>query len=128
MTKICPECRELAERVAGNVRGGYSATIRVDEHEQEFVKDNDGPWVLNTDVADAIRALPAREPVTEWIPVSERLPDRDHNLWLVVVTNKHGYGRVTVEFYHFHEGWATDENVTHWMPIPEPPLKEERGE
>ena len=52
-----------------------------------------------------------------WIPVGERLPDVDHNLWLVVVTNDAGYQRVTVEFYHFHEGWATDENVTHWMPL-----------
>ena len=48
---------EEAAKVAENVRDGYSAVIRVDVSEQEFARDIDGPWVLNSDVAEAIRAL-----------------------------------------------------------------------
>lgn len=48
---------EECARVAENVRDGYSANIRTSENEQEFSRDPDGPWVLNIDVALAIRAL-----------------------------------------------------------------------
>jgi hypothetical protein len=47
---------ETAAKVAGNTKGGYTANIRTSRDEQEFSKDKDGPWVLNADVAKAIRA------------------------------------------------------------------------
>lgn len=47
---------ETAAKVADGIKGGYSATIRTSRDEQEFSKDKDGPWVLNSDVAKAIRA------------------------------------------------------------------------
>ena len=47
---------ERAARIAENTKGGYSATIRTNPDEPEFVKDKDGPWVLNADVAKAIRS------------------------------------------------------------------------
>jgi hypothetical protein len=53
---------EECARVAGNVRGGYSANIRTSTYEQEFSKDPDGPWVLNSDVANAILALKTTKP------------------------------------------------------------------
>lgn len=53
------EIIELCADVAENVRGGYSVNIREDESEPEFVKDVDGPWVLNADVAKAIRSIDA---------------------------------------------------------------------
>lgn len=52
---------EEAAQIAESVRDGYSATIRTSADEQEFVKDDDGPWVLNADVARAIRALLYKE-------------------------------------------------------------------
>lgn len=45
-----------AAEIAENVTGGYTAAIRTSETEQEFLRDPDGPWVLNSHVAEAIRA------------------------------------------------------------------------
>ena len=47
---------ERAAKIAERVVGGFTANIRIDESEQELVPDPDGPWVLNSDVAKAIRA------------------------------------------------------------------------
>lgn len=47
----------------------------------------------------------------KWIPCSERLPDVDGKLWRIRTASGE-----SEEFYHFHEGWATDQDVTHWMP------------
>lgn len=72
---------------------------------------------------------------TRWIPCSERLPESTLEL-LVIVSGK--VGNITlvnsVEIGNFDrdEGWILemwpeweDPNVTHWMPLPEPP---EEGE
>ena len=48
--------REIDAKIAENVIDGYSANIRISLEEQEFSKDKNGPWVLNSDVAAAIRA------------------------------------------------------------------------
>lgn len=45
------ECAKIAE----NIRCGYTANIRINKNEQELIKDQDGPWVLNSTVAQAIR-------------------------------------------------------------------------
>lgn len=50
--------RERAAQAAETVRDGYTANIRVSEDEQELVRDPDGPWVLNSEVAKVIRSLP----------------------------------------------------------------------
>jgi hypothetical protein len=47
--------QEACAKIAENVKGGYTANIRFSPDEQEFSKDKDGPWVLNSDVAKAIR-------------------------------------------------------------------------
>lgn len=50
---VIEECAKVAE----NVKGGYTANIRTSKDEQELIRDVDGPWVLNGDVARAIRQL-----------------------------------------------------------------------
>lgn len=47
--------QEACAKIAENVKDGYSANIRTSLGEQEFLRDQDGPWVLNADVAKAIR-------------------------------------------------------------------------
>ena len=77
-----------------------------------------------------------------WIPVTERLPDKDGSY---LVFQKHSYGTniTTVRFakdarkvneYDFVDNWKnawykydgewgyfTLSDVTHWMPLPQPP-------
>lgn len=62
--------REECAKIAENTRDGYSAAIRLSEDEQEFVKDIDGPWVLNADIAKAIRARSQSAP-RETFPTQE---------------------------------------------------------
>ena len=68
---------------------------------------------------------------TRWIPCSERLPESSHDV-LVVVSGTVGNIRLvdSIEIGNFDkdEGWILemwpeweDPNVTHWLPLPEPP-------
>ena len=63
--------------------------------------------------------------VQEWIPVSERLPEKD--TYTLVTTD----GVVISAYWHndrFYgfsaKGIATVGGVTHWMPLPQPPKGE----
>lgn len=57
-----------------------------------------------------------------WIPVSERMPDHTNT---VIVGDEHGVWFANRE--NKLAGWwdtcggGMMENVTHWMPLPEPP-------
>lgn len=53
--RLVQATQEACARIAENVKDGYTANVRVSRDEQEFLKDKDGPWVLNSDVARAIR-------------------------------------------------------------------------
>ena len=58
----------------------------------------------------------------KWIHVSERLPDENEGVVLVYdggVEPAIVDGDIFLE-YDKYEGWEIN-NVTHWMPLPEPP-------
>jgi hypothetical protein len=59
--------------------------------------------------------------VQEWIPVTERLPEEN----TAVMTYRES--GIQVEF-RWYKGWDNDEftpcQVTHWMPLPQPPKGE----
>lgn len=65
-----------------------------------------------------------------WIPVTERLPDTFHP---VIVCREKGKGEYVVEqgFKDVGDWWKVygtrTKNVTHWMPLPEPPEVGEKG-
>jgi hypothetical protein len=83
--------------------------------------------------------------MAEWISVKDRLPEEDGQY---LVFQKHTYGTYTavlrfakdarkVDKYDFHRGWEnvwyrydsewgylTIDDVTHWMPLPQPPKEE----
>jgi hypothetical protein len=71
---------------------------------------------------DYIMDAPA---VNRWIPCSERLPE--YGEYVLFIRENCG---VYVGYYDEKNTWNTDyqwftgENVTHWMPLPEPPEKE----
>ena len=67
--------------------------------------------------------------MSEWIPVSKRLPEIEEK---VLVTYKLNSGQwVTPEIrFMFHKlgspnqgklMWTVNDSATHWMPLPEPP-------
>ena len=55
----------------------------------------------------------------EWISVDERLPE-ESAWYLVNIVNHFGLDFVTFTHYTKCYGWGVP-NVTHWMPLPEPP-------
>ena len=58
--------------------------------------------------------------VQKWIPVTERLPEPLTIVFIWDSTNK----RVTDAYMTRHKEWigiSMSHEVTHWMPLPEPP-------
>ena len=54
----------------------------------------------------------------EWIPCSERLPDN----WQGVLVCRTIAFRSFVKYVVWHDNDPKYKDVTHWMPLPEPPL------
>ena len=91
----------------------------------------------------------AVEVVQQWIPVSERLPDKDGDYLVVkkifnnnIIQDVLSFAKDgrKVDKYDFHRGWKnvwhyydsewghiTVDSVTHWMPLPEPPKVTDNG-
>lgn len=99
------------------------------------VIDDDMEWRLHY----ALKKLPAADVVERprWIPVTERLPEERINpntrdfeyvlcttIWGDVRPFKYGtpIGSKDAHFWN-GEGYV-DAYVTHWMPLPEPPMEE----
>lgn len=97
----------------------------------------------DTVVGDLKYAIPAAaadvEPVRRWIPVSERLPElipcsagtaysEAVNVWTTGQKVMVGVwdGIDWIAPFDFWEAW--DDDVTHWMPLPEPPKMDGGGE
>ena len=93
---------------------------------------------------DDLQYLPTADvaPRAEWISVEERLPDNDwgkhwkERKYYLVFTKPSGLMNVAVYGYKEHDWWI-DRNscvldkknykeVTHWMPLPEPPKESKR--
>lgn len=100
---------------------------------KEYIKDGIDGLILPKDQAVKVIAItksflkdideqPTIEiPRVEWIPCSERLPQKSG--WYAVTVKK--YGRVTIELSVHIEGepWCAD-NAVAWMPLPKPYEKE----
>lgn len=74
-------------------------------------------------IAGYVEMLPAAdvEPVRRWIPCSERMPERPGDYQ--VCTKNEYYGTKNVAKRYFNgDCWSGRwTNITHWMPLPEPP-------
>lgn len=84
----------------------------------------------NEDIANFCRDLGlVREALerTRWIPCSERLPDMPGDYQ--VCTKNEFYGTKNVSKRYFNGDYWSGRwtNITHWMPLPEPPEEEQNG-
>ena len=67
-----------------------------------------------------LQSLPSAEAVQGWIPVSERLPDKEERILVTV------WGDVDVAWRDKYGIWESDEymyekeEITAWRPLPEP--------
>ena len=74
---------------------------------------------------EIIKALPSAQPEQQWIPCSERLPDKtddylcSYNGCAVVDICEYDPDRNEWGFF-YDGGWKVVSNVTAWMPLPEP--------
>lgn len=57
--------------------------------------------------------------VQNWIPVTERLPDRDDMVIAFYPTMRGTSGEMQI-----HKAWAMSETCSHWMTLPQPPKGE----
>lgn len=70
-----------------------------------------------------IKELPSVTPQTRWVPVSERLPEKNIE---VLITTKWDCITIGEMFgdndWFIHEGttYAANDNIKAWMPLPEP--------
>ena len=64
------------------------------------------------------------KPAKQWISVKNRLPSKD-GCYLVAVTDDHDRRYFKTTWFSCNGGsWFPKQNVTHWMPLPEPPKGE----
>lgn len=87
-----------------------------------FVDDD---WYSNEEIADKL--IERGVTVQEWISVNDRLPEK--NLDVFALSNKNG-GHIFVGYRGYISGdWMENGSlhigdVTHWIPLPEPPKGE----
>lgn len=77
---------------------------------------------ITNDLIESVSSVQPEQKKDEWISISERLPEEEG---IYLVTDDAG-GVKTVhddEFLHYADGtplWLCSQNVTAWMPAPEP--------
>ena len=97
--------------------GGKDAVYR-----QDAIEAVKHAWAKDLEPSQYIESLPSAQPKQQWIPCSERLPDKEGQY---LVTDEAG-GVVSIicdVFFHYDDGaptWLLSQNVVAWMPLPEP--------
>lgn len=81
--------------------------------------------IFSVIIDDMYNELPPVQPKSGWIPVSERLPERDG--WYLISLGDKTYGGADVDMYC--KGWVKyGTHVLAWMPLPKPYEADMRGE
>ena len=70
--------------------------------------------------------------MSEWISVKDRLPDEsqwgEDSEFITYCENNHHHDPIVTVLRYERSGWLDDNDrcwdlfVTHWMPLPEPPV------
>lgn len=62
----------------------------------------------------------------KWIPVTEKLPDKEGqylvttSIWGICDGNFKAMPCISLDLYKNGEWWSEDEAITAWMPLPKP--------
>jgi len=89
--------------------------------------DKRGKFWWRRELREHVAALEDQLKDRAWISVEDRLPpEKSHGFsdWILVATNHDGAKFVCQDKRDFHdECWVqSSTNVTHWMPLPSPPI------
>ena len=107
--------------------------------ESAFERFIDDPYCIPDEREFADHMIANGVTIQKWIPVTERLPDKDGRY--IVTACDEGcscgdgiwYDTVVIEAEHYKGEWSWNENgteyditdfVTHWQPMPQPPKGE----
>lgn len=65
--------------------------------------------------------------VPRWVSVDERMPE-DNDDVLIVCRSKYGLYNIDIGYYNGEQivRLVGREEVTHWMPLPEPPKEDSK--
>lgn len=104
--------------------------IDADEMRREWLENGENEYVYDTNaILDSIDEQPTVE-MPRWIPVTERLPDKEEFVLVVVNGRWHNIKFVNAaEIAMYDEdGWWIEAypewknpKVSHWMPLPSAP-------
>lgn len=76
------------------------------------------------DMCEVIDEQPSIEPMVvndhRWIPVSERLPNEKDSVIFTDIYGKVLGGNYFKGAWHTRSNWYNDDEVTAWMPLPDP--------
>ena len=98
---------------------GLSNTEAIEAIRKNYPPENYS--VLREALDMAIEALER----TRWIPVSERLPEKDKSVFVFTDCGETDFAYIGHTTGHwFTNGMLLIPTVTHWMPLPEPPEQE----
>jgi hypothetical protein len=110
-----------------------SELIKREDVRREIQASFDGGafrWQDGQDLMDRINALPAASP---WHRVEEELPKSGEFGEIVLACNDvgtvnaaylSGNGKLYAANNTMYDAWTWMPNVTHWMPMPEPPKED----
>ena len=131
------------EQVYGNNQNVYNALSELEQYELTGLEPDEIPQ-LQEKYDTAIKALSGailgKAEIPHWIPVSERLPDKEVLVLLFLRSpkgetkittgeiyasnNKKFDGEFCIGFDPLSPDFLNREVVTHWMPLPQPPKGE----
>ena len=88
-------------------------------------------WLLDQVLHD-IQAMPTLTPPNDWVSVEERLPENHAQVlmwsakWKIAEAGSY-YNQHFWVYSEIGDAYIADD-ITHWMPLPEPPEKLDLGE
>ena len=87
------------------------------------------PITLGDHLDAAAAALEAADKAQRWIPVNERLPEHEREAVLAYQRdfNEAHIAWISGGYWEDTSGTFAPGKITHWMPLPEPPRKDDEA-